>query len=110
MIILLFLELTCNSKTFCWKQSYRKEVHIFLATCFAIALLNVSCEKNGLNRASDRVRPKIGNCAALRRSIVQQKRPIVRQSIANLKYFGGLLNGVLIGISVYLGNGINIIR
>ena len=40
---------------------------------------------------------------------MRQKRPIVRQSIANLKYFGGLLNGVLIGISVYLGNGINII-
>ena len=42
-----------------------------------------------------------------------QKRPvvrqIVRQSIANFKYFGGVLNGVLIGISVYLSNGINII-
>ena len=38
-----------------------------------------------------------------------KKKPIVRQSIANFKYFGGMLNGVLIGILVYLSNGINII-
>ena len=37
-------------------------------------------------------------------------RQIVQQSIVNLKYLGGgVLNGVLIGISVYLSNGINII-
>ena len=43
---------------------------------------------------------------------MRQKRSIVRQSIANFKFFffgGGVLNGVLIGISVYLSNGINII-
>ena len=41
---------------------------------------------------------------------MRQKRPIVWQivwqSIANFKYFGVVLNGVLIGISVYLSNGI----
>ena len=46
---------------------------------------------------------------------MRQKRPIVQQivqqSIANFNFFfgGGVLNGVLIGISVYLSNGINII-
>ena len=43
------------------------------------------------------------NCAA--------KKTNWQQSIANFKYFGGVLNGVLIGtcIPVYLRNGINII-
>ena len=46
-----------------------------------------------LYRASDRVRPKMGNCAALCRSLVRQKIPIVRkvvrQSILNFKCFRG---------------------
>ena len=41
-----------------------------------------------------------------------QKRPVVRQivqqSILNFKCFGGVLNGVLIGILVYLSDAINI--
>ena len=55
---------------------------------------------------------KIGNCAALWRSIVRQKRPIVwqivRQSLLNFKCFGGVLNDVLIGILAYLSDAINI--
>ena len=39
---------------------------------------------------------------------MQQKRPIVRQAILNFECFGGVLNGVLIGILVYLRDGINI--
>ena len=35
-------------------------------------------------------------------------REIVRQSVLYFKYFGGVLNGVLIGILVYLRDGINI--
>ena len=40
-----------------------------------------------------------------KRQIVQQ---IVRQSILDFKFFGGVLNGVLIGILVYSRVGINI--
>ena len=40
------------------------------------------------------------NCAA--------KKAIVRQSILNFKYFGGVLNSVLTGILVYSRVGINI--
>ena len=43
---------------------------------------------------------------------MRQKRPIVRQivrqSILNFKCFGEVLNGVLIGILVYLSDAINI--
>ena len=44
------------------------------------------------------------NCAA-KKTIVRQ---IVRQSILNFKCFGGVLNGVLIGIFDYLRVGINV--
>ena len=75
-------------------------------------LISNKCEwNNSSNRTSDKVRPKMGNCAALWRSIVQQGIPIVRQivqqSILNFKCFGGVLNSVLIGILVYLSAGID---
>ena len=39
---------------------------------------------------------------------MRQKRQIVQHSILNFKCFGGVLNGVLIGILVYLSDAINI--
>ena len=46
-----------------------------------------------LHKHSDRVQPKMGNCVALWKSIVQQKRPIVRQIVQqsnlNFECFGG---------------------
>ena len=46
-----------------------------------------------------------GQLCGKKRPIVQQ---IVRQPIFNFKCFGGVLNGVLIGILVYSRVGINI--
>ena len=49
-----------------------------------------------------------GQLCGKKDQFVRQKRPIVWQSILNFKCFGGLLNGVLIGILVYSRVGTNI--
>ena len=76
---------------------------------FFIALYQMPCKGRILNRASDRVRPKMGNCATLRRSIVQQKDQLCSKSCGSQFLISNVLRGVLIGILVYLSDGINII-
>ena len=54
---------------------------------------------------SDMVRPKMGKCAVL-----GKKRPSAGSQFlfSNVFFLGGVLNGVLIGILVYLSDGTNI--
>ena len=58
------------------------------------------------------MRPKMGNCAALQRSNCAGKKTNYAANCAavnsSFQMFWGVLNGVLIGILVYLSDGINI--